>query len=608
VCLLAVAIASLARLTLLGSPESLQVARLSGVVVDDAGTPVPRATASLFPAGADPSASPIRTASTDADGRFAFEAVPAGTYRVTAKKLSYLEGAYGRTRPAGSFASIQVANGDNRTAIRISLWRTAVITGRVVDDDGEEVVGAAVEFLERVYVAGRRQFVRRASAATNDRGEFRSPPLTPSEFVVCVPRSQETVPESVVDAFRGGTLAISPAIREQLARLRRLFELPAGSDSLRLKGTVWRIEGGGTDAPALDGTKGRVLRTVYYPAGRGPTDAALLRLKSGEERSGVVVELPSEASVRVVGILRSSDGPQANVAIRLVSESHSDVMDDNGFESGLSLTDGSGTFVFTAVPAGDYTLSAVASTAGPSRLWASERVTVGSTDLEDLEIALHEALQIHGRVQLLRTATGATAPITQREVSATRLVLEPANGRQLNLPAASLAADGTFTFAGLQPGRYFVRVRAAPAGWTLRDALLKDVDISDEPLDVKDRDQDGIVVTFTDRPSEVAGVVIQQGGKPDPAAMVAVFPVDQRFWRDFGWAPRRLKTIPTGGSGEYSIAGLPPGEYYLAAYPAEAEYWQDIEGMFEVLSRSGQRIDINSGESKRNTLTTIVRR
>ena len=64
--------------------------------------------------------------------------------------------------------------------------------------------------------------------------------------------------------------------------------------------------------------------------------------------------------------------------------------------------------------------------------------------------------------------------------------------------------SGAFATMGVPPGRYFVRVAGAPQGWTFRGATLGGRDVTDAPLDI-DGDVSGVVLTFTDRQTQLCG-------------------------------------------------------------------------------------------------------
>ena len=60
----------------------------------------------------------------------------------------------------------------------------AVITGKVLDEDGEGMANEPVRALRYVYRGGKRQWTQVATAQTSDIGEFRLPNLEPGQYLV----------------------------------------------------------------------------------------------------------------------------------------------------------------------------------------------------------------------------------------------------------------------------------------------------------------------------------------------------------------------------------------------------------------------------------------
>ncbi len=130
-------------------------------------------------------------------------------------------------------------------------------------------------------------------------------------------------------------------------------------------------------------------------------------------------------------------------------------------------------------------------------------------------------------------------------------------------------ADGTFSFAGVAPGQYYFTanlIGGTPTRptWTLKSATVNGRDVLDTPLDVRPgEDITNVAVTFTDRVTSLAGSLTDQSGRPAPGYFVMAFPTNTMHWRQQSrWL--RSPTRPAS-DGRFSVVGLPPGEYHLAA-------------------------------------------
>jgi hypothetical protein len=119
--------------------------------------------------------------------------------------------------------------------------------------------------------------------------------------------------------------------------------------------------------PAL-GSDGRMLayRTTFHPSATASSQAADIVLGSGEERAGVDFQLRPVPVFQISGTVAGPDGPAGNLGVRLLPAGTDELTSDAGFESASTTTDAGGTFLFLAVPPGQYTLKALRTPRGVS--------------------------------------------------------------------------------------------------------------------------------------------------------------------------------------------------------------------------------------------------
>ncbi|MCC7043595.1 MAG: hypothetical protein IT183_07020, partial [Acidobacteria bacterium] len=125
--------------------------------------------------------------------------------------------------------------------------------------------------------------------------------------------------------------------------------------------------------------------------------------------------------------------------------------------------------------------------------------------------------------------------------------------------------DGTFVVTGVAPGVYELRSQIpsdTEGTWWLRSAMLAGRDLLDEPLEVRDQDVSGVVVTYTDRVNELTGTFQTASGQPATDYYVVAIPDDRVLWRA---GSRRLVTTRPATDGRYSLTRVPAGAYRLAA-------------------------------------------
>ena len=165
---------------------------------------------------------------------------------------------------------------------------------------------------------------------------------------------------------------------------------------------------------------------------------------------------------------------------------------------------------------------------------------MSGSDVTGLGLRLQPGLSVSGRVAF----EGATAP--PPDLTRIRVSLGPVQngGTSVLVGDPQMNADGTFTFQGATPGRYRVtasvqqaliaaaapRLAATVPVWSLKSVVSNGVDTLDSALEVSTADVSGIVITFTDRPTELSGTLLDAAGRPAPEYRVVAFTSDRTFW------------------------------------------------------------------------------
>jgi hypothetical protein len=574
-----------------------------------------------------------RQALTTTDGRFLFRDLKAGSYSVAGAKPGYIGGAYGARRPGGGSAPIELGEGERFTTAVVPLWKSGSIAGTVVDEAGEPIVGVEVRAFGRDASTGRRQ-IAAASGGTDDRGVYRISGLEPGTYVIAVVVSQTWVPTTVAEAYREAVQSNDPgrsSLTSTFTDAGILPVIPGSPATLQVGSMIQSTFRGPTPPPITDESRMYVYPTIFFPSARTMRSATPLTLRSGEERTGVDLQLRPVRTTRISGTLVGPDGPGANIGVRLESP------EDDDFEGGIAtMTDATGAFTLPAVPAGQYVLRAarvpratasvgtvtvihsgsftMSTSAGSPvsapppastepTLWAALPIAVGNTPLTGLTIPLQIGSRIRGRVEFEGTAERPENAALQRIPIMIEPVTPPTT-RMRFIPPTRVDANGEFTTGGVPGGRYFLRALTGPPGWHFKEARYESLDLADTPIALEGRDLTGVTIVFTDRRTELSGTVRNERGA-DRDATVLIFPADTEQWHTARW--RRMRTARTSSSGVYKLTGLPAGEYYLAAVADEASAeWQDPE-VLASLAREASRVTLNDGERKTLDLRTQQR-
>lgn len=333
-----------------------QVTRVSGRVVEE-GTKAPlsgarvtvvaldRAPVVSFPPGPPPQAI------TDQDGRFVFDGLQPGRYRIDAQKATFASPVF--PPDPSALRTFQLAAGQTVDGVNISLLKGAVITGQILDPaSGEPVVGTMVMAMRRAGVAGGaegllasgipRLMPAGSSTQTNDLGEFRIFGLPPGEYVVAASR-----PPNSGFAPTGGIAAVFS----------------------------------------------------FYPGTPDASAAQSVTVAAGQVATGLVMRLVTPETYQVSGTVVDENGtPVVGAMIMLRNDPRT-----SGFiamPAGTSRSDANGNFVISGIAPGSYQTMANAPTAvrgqkgagGGMDALASRRILINGTRTSDqLDVTVSNA-------------------------------------------------------------------------------------------------------------------------------------------------------------------------------------------------------------------------
>lgn len=592
-------------------------ASLTGTVVTGEATPRPVARAVVTVASG--SSTVPEALSTDEAGRFAFAGLTPGTYYLIVTKPGYVETAYGATHVGmGPGVPLALVAGQSLSGLTIDLPHGAVLTGAIRFASGLPDSTAMVEVTRIDLVNGHRQPSPDVKTVnTDDRGVYRVFGLAPGSYLI---QSKGTREAALFGAFE--VRQVSPDEVRWAEQAVVASSAPAAP---------------GAATPAPPASRPTAYAPVYYPGTADRASAALVTVGLAEERTGldfVMTAVPTAfVSGRVIGL---DGGPPtgATVTLNRLDAAAPDLPPAAPPASaGVVLPDGS--FRLGGVTPGHYRLAvratppaangdAAAPTPRPmimfpgdangATLWGREEVTVDGQDLDGITVRLQPGLSVSGRV-VFETATPPDLSRVRVMLGTTAAGTSPGDmvARLMGGSSSGVSADGTFSIVGLTPDRYRIAattggirslaaliqpglVAPTPDAVVLKSALWHGVDLADVPLDLKPGiDATGIVLTFTDKPTTLRGTVRDATGRPTPNFPIVVFATDRAAW--FAGS-RRVVEAHVASDGQFTIQGLPAGEYYVAALTDVNATEPSDPAFLEAVVPSALRLKIADGEQK----------
>ncbi|HUF48257.1 MAG TPA: carboxypeptidase-like regulatory domain-containing protein [Vicinamibacterales bacterium] len=544
---------------------------------------------------------------TDSEGRFVFTKVAAGDdYHLHVARIGYFDGGYGREGPGPTTgAAVVVADGQWFDRADVELWKPGAVTGRVIDEAGEPLVGVPVRALPLIMLAGVEHVVAGLITTTDDRGAYRLTGLVPGRYLVQVPSVQAAVPAG------SAPLELVGLTRAQYENAERAGRAPTLPATIGVDAGVALAVGQYLTPPGA----ARAYAPTLYPSARSISAAVVIEPEYGRDLTGIDIRVEPVATARVSGQVVGPPDQLAGLVLRLVPPGSEGLA--YGAEAATAVVGAGGRFSFVNVPLGTYTLMAGRSvmqyhytpmgnnlqatlpdppgfsrsgmgagsipsappsvgygyvtSRGEETTWAQVPVAVDAGGHDNLIIELRPTVTVRGRViweggeaeppRFTRiTPTGPVAGIAER----LPVYADPADGNAaLGLPRGDYTiATKEFSVSGLKVGTYLLRIQGAP---TIKSVTWNGRDLGEVGFDAAaGHDFNDVVVTVTNRLATIGGVVRNADGQAVPGSTVIAFPTDRRQWARFGFAPSRLRAGVADSGGAYELS-IPAGQYFVMA-------------------------------------------
>jgi len=136
--------------------------------------------------------------------------------------------------------------------------------------------------------------------------------------------------------------------------------------------------------------------------------------------------------------------------------------------------------------------------------------------------------------------------------------------------------------------------------WTLKSVTAGGRDVTDVAITIPATGISDAVVTFTDRPTEISGVFQDASGRPAPDYFLIAFSTDRSHWKV---GSRFIQQVRPATDGTFTVIGLPPGEYVLAATAdLDPNDLSDTAFLDTLLAATPVRFTLREGEKKTQDL------
>lgn len=489
-------------------------------------------------------------ATTDADGRFRFEKVDPGSYRMMAERQGFVRQEYGARPNSMIGTTIQVAPGQEIKDLNFKLIPQAIITGRVLDEESEPLARVQIQVLRRRFFQGKQQLMPAGGGMTIDTGEFRVADLSPGRYWLSA-------------IYRG--------------RMMMFGEAPARNTA---------------DKPEEE------YVTTYYPSAIDQASAQPIDVTAGQEVSGMDIRMQKARVYRIRGKVVGGTQPVRSLRLMLLPRERMMFMGFMGGSAGMVKEDG--TFEIGGVQPGSYYLTAFPMQ-GMQSAMGRVPVDVGQQNVDNVVFTLTGGvtvtgnIRVDGDVQQLEQAQGKSISFGM-----TRVQLLPMEGVPLNSPGAQAKEDGSFSLENVSPDKYRIMAFNLPQGTWLKSIRAGDREALDDGIDMSGGAPGPVQVTLGTGVGQISGIVQGANQQPSSGGIVTLLPDPMKEYRN------DLYRITTADqNGQFTLQGIAPGEYKLFA-------WEDVDRtsymdpeFLKPHESSGKKITIKADSQQQFSLTQI---
>lgn len=440
----------------------------------------------------------IGQTTSDQDGVFRFTQVPTGAFTVTTEPGAFVFADEDSRRSFGK--PVVIATGQNVSDVRLELQRGGIITGRVVNAEGEPVITQPVS-IQKLDDRGKKHNVSLPNqpGTTDDLGVFRIYGLPAGKYIV--------------------------SIRKRAA--------PIHSDSLN-----------------------SYTPTTYYPSVLEEAQAIPVEVKQGTEVRGVDITLAEPIATH--SALGKVVNPETGNGIPNIAVTYmrtADVGSTDRQRPREVKTDAGGGFRLDNLRPGEYVAYLV-----PRDGFYSEKVPfeVADADIQGLELKGLKGSTLSGFVQAPDAgAVTLSSRLDQLFVSGMQMDRSRNPGGVVS-STTRLNADGTFVLNGLRPGHVKLTITGPLKAISLARVELDGVDRT-QGIEVGSQESiAGVKLILAYGVGHIAGQVTTRNGPLPIGSKTSVTATSLA-----ASAPKRV-FANVNSEGRFTFLDLPAGDYEIS--------------------------------------------
>ena len=517
----------------------------------------------------DPGGQPIRkvrislrgpmqySAITDEAGQFKIENVQPGMYFAQLEKPGFTE-----PRKTIRERQIKVAAGQDTNDVVFYMLAAGVISGRIVDSDGDPVASLGVIAILATGKSSPPE-IRQQRSATNDVGEYRIHDLPPGKYYLEAIPDQRQAPLT--------TQGANSSTKERSVFARTFF--PGTID--KQQASVIAVSGGSSATASF----GLLTTRVYHVTG---TVEGVRDLIPQNTDVATALELLRQKSTQIV------------------------LVGSNGYSEQQGLI-GDGNFDFPSVPAGSYhavltVVSGVLNGQPPSVRAQRVRGSIEvNGDVSGLQLQVDTAGDVTGRFR-----SEDDEKIQWKDLHVSLLAVsnpgdEPELAAGTSSAHSGVQEDCSFEIKDVPTETYQLVVSAHDdkfRDYYTKSVLLAGREVADSGFPVGSSTL--LDVLISSKGASIDGTVLDADGKPASAASVVTIPSSGKLGR-----PDTSQIGQTDEAGHFSLRGINPGDFTVLAFDEMQPDYRSPEFAKKYESK-GEKVQLEESQKKTVTLKLIT--
>jgi hypothetical protein len=462
------------------------------------GTPVSRAQVAfrrINPNGFPNPQAPGFAADTNSQGKFELAHIEPGSYSVAVQRTGFVTQQYK--------GQITVNPGGQIRSLDFKLIPHAVVTGRVIAEDGTPLAGMELQILRPQSINGKQQLLRVGAAQSSDTGEFRIVNLPAGRYLLSATN------QNSYQAFL--------------------------SNSLRYD----------FDKPQFGFTK------TFFPSTTDEAEARQLDLNSGQTLSGLELRMKQERAFRIRGKV-SSATPVKDIRVIITARSTDPFIPAT--ETREAILNPDGTFEISRVFPGAYNVVATMATGTRSTIGKTP-IDVTVENVNNVIVNKIEAFTVSGTIRIEGPPTATPPSLASVRIFLTAATPIPSDFRQANPDS-----QGNFRLENVTSEKLRLRLQDIPDGLWLKAATAAGRDILNSEMDAKAAPVEIILATGV---GDITGTITTASGQPVSGSRIFLAPDPSQttrpdLFRNATSDQNGRFNIPNLAPGSYNINAVPP--------------------------------------------------